>query len=72
MGVIFVTVGHHRPSNSDYLNGDGGVCVCVCGRVRACARACVPTCVHACMLACVRACVCACVRDVFATYDNTI
>ena len=38
------------------LNGDGGVCECVCGRARACA--------------CVRAR--ACLRDVFAIYDTNI
>ena len=40
-GVNFVMVGRDDPSNSDNLNGDGGVCV------RACVRACVRECVRA-------------------------
>ena len=63
-------LGATDPSNSDNLNGDGGVCVCACVRVcvcacvRVCVLACVRACVRACLLACLRACVRACVRDV--------
>ena len=69
-GVNFVMVGRLRPSNSDNLNGDDGVCVCMRACVRACVRArmCVCVCVRACVRACVRMRVC----DVFATYDNNI
>ena len=54
-GVNSVTVGRQRPTHSDNLNGDGGVCVCAC----ACACVCVCACVRVC--ARVRVCVCVCV-----------
>ena len=56
------------PSNSDNLNGDGGVWVCACARVGACARVC--ACVRVCVFVCV--CVCACLLDVFAIYTIII
>ena len=63
-------LGATDPSNSDNLNGDGGVCV----YVRSCARVCV--CVRACMRACVRASVReyvrACVRACLVCLQYTI
>ena len=50
-------MGASGPSNSDNLNGDGGVGLCM----RACVHMC---CMYVCV--CVRVCVC----DVFAIYDN--
>ena len=48
-------MGASDPSNSDNMNGDSGVgvCMCVCVCVRACVRACVCVCVCVCACACV-------------------
>ena len=48
--------GWAQTNSANLYSGDGGVCVCVCSRMR------VSACVHA----------RACVRDVFAIYDNNI
>ena len=52
-------MGASDPSNSDNLNGDGGVGLCM----RACVHVCMCACVHVCMCACVHVLyVCVCVR----------